>query len=379
MVAAAAALLVVGGAAIASGVGGGGGSSASPATSARSTTTTAATTAAATTTSAAPGTTATPPAPTATFDTSLPVGDPRRLPAPKPGELPGALLTGDGLCVPGLVDLAAPAPPERVALHVPGCVVGQSPSSRLLATSTNTDPEGQPIVVYDTRTGANRTQRRVYGGIGTGPPAVSDAAAVATCVFTGPVVETPRTTLRPKGTCGRIAVDGRIGILQNDRRTLTDAATGRTVVRLAQPVRGDLPVLATSRTGKLIAALAYDIGQAFTMLTIYDDQGRVVTPRRRLTNATRVRAVVLADDGRSLALRSDVGWELFNLQTDNRLRQIGPQPIVSAGVAPDGAWFVAATPVALVFVDAVTLAPKLAIPAQARSVWWLSQLPGRRG
>jgi hypothetical protein len=32
-----------------------------------------------------------------------------------------------------------------------------------------------------------------------------------------------------------------------------------------------------------------------------------------------------------------------------------------------------------VFVDAATLAPKLAIPAEARSVWWLSQLPGRRG
>jgi hypothetical protein len=166
MVAAAAALLVVGGAAIASGVGGGGGSSASPATSARSTTTTGATTAAATTTSAAPGTTATPPAPTATFDTSLPVGDPRRLPAPKPGELPGALLTGDGLCVPGLVDLAAPAPPERVALHVPGCVVGQSPSSRLLATSTNTDPEGQPWTAAEgaSRTTAGRSPTRPRAG-----------------------------------------------------------------------------------------------------------------------------------------------------------------------------------------------------------------------
>jgi len=376
LVVAAAAVLVVGGAALTSGVGDGSGGSAAPATTAEAVTTTAGTSSVPTSGTTATGTA---PAPPATFDTSLPVGDPRRLPAPKPGELSGALLTGDGLCVPGLVDLAAPAPPERVALHVPGCAVAQSPSGRFLATSTDTDPEGQPIVVFDTRTGANRTQRRVYGGIGTGPPAVSDAAAVATCVFTGPVVETPRKTLRPRGTCGRVAADGGIAILQGDRRTLRDAATGRTVVRLAQPVRGDLPVLATSRTGKLIAALAFDVGQAFTMLTIYDSEGRVVVPRRRLTNAVRVRAVVLADDGRTIALRSDVGWELFNLQTDSRLRQIGPQAIVSAGVAPDGSWFVAATPVALVFVDAATLAPKLAIPAAARSVWWLSQLPGRRG
>ena len=363
-----AAVLVAGGAALASGVIGGGSSASpaittAPATSART---------AATPTTSAPATT-----PTTTFDTSLPVGDPRRLPPPQPGELAGALLTGDGLCVPGFVDLAAPAPPVRIALHAPGCAVGQSPSGRYLATSTSTDPEGQPIVVLDTRTGQNRTQRRVYGGLGTGPPAISDGADVATCIFTGPVVEMRRRTLHPKGLCGRIAAGGGIAILQRDRRTLTDAVTGRRVVRLAQPVRGELPVLATSRTGKLIAALAFDVDQAFTYLTLYDSAGHVVAPRRRLTNAVRIRSVVLADDGRALALRSDVGWELFNLRTGNRLRQIGPAPIVSAAVAPDGSRFVAATPVALVFVDAATLAPKLAIPAQARSVWWLPRVPGR--
>ena len=356
---AAAAVLVAGGAALASGVVGGG-SSAAPAV------TTAPATAAATATTTQAAAT-----PTATFDTSLPVGDPRRLPPPHPGQLAGVLLTGDGLCVPGIVDLAAPAPPTRIALHAPGCAVGQSPSGRYLATSTSTDPEGQPIVVLDTRTRQNRTQRRVYGGLGTGPPAVSDGAAVATCIFTGPVVETPRRTLQPKGLCGRIAADGGIAILQRDRRTLTSAVTGRPVVRLAQPVRGELPVLATSRTGKLIAALAFDVDRAFTFLTLYDRAGHVVAPRRQLTNAVRIRGVVLADDGRALALRSDVGWELFNLHTGNRLRQIGPAPIVSAAVAPDGSQFVAATPAALVFVDAATLGPKLAIPAQVRSVWWL--------
>jgi hypothetical protein len=378
VVVAAAALLVVGGAALASGVGGGGGTSASPAT-ATTTTETAATVPATTAPAASvPATTATAPAPT--FDPSLPVGDPRRLPPPGPGALPGVLLTGDGICVPGVVDLAQPEPPQRVGLGIPGCMIGQSPSGRYLAASTSAEPEGQPIVVLDTRTGRNRTERRLLGGIGTGPPAIGDNAAVATCIFTGPVVETPRRTLQPKGLCGRVGAGGGIAILQRDRRTLTDAATGRPVMRLAQRVRGELPVLATSRTGKLIAALAFDVDQAFTYLTVYDRAGRVVRPRRQLTNAVRVRQVVLADDGRALALRSDVGWELFNLRTGNRLRGIGPQPIVAAGVSPDGSRFVAATPVALVFVDAETLAPKQAIRAAGvRSVWWLARLPERGG
>jgi hypothetical protein len=372
IVVAAAAVLVVGGAALASGVGGGGGTPA-PATGTTATASPA--------TTAAPGASApatTPPAPTATFDTSLPVGDPRRLPAPRPGELKGALLTGDGLCVPNIVDLADPSPPQRIALRVPGCTIGQSPSGRYLATSTNTDPEGEPIVVLDTRTGRNRTERRLYGGIGTGQPAIGDNAAVGTCIFTGPVVETLRRTLHPKGLCGRIGAGGGIAILQRDRRTLADAVTGRPVVRLAQRVTGELPVLATSRTGKLIAALAFDVDQAFTFLTVYDSAGRVVRPRRQLTNAVRVRQVVLADDGRALALRSDVGWELFNLQTGNRLRGIGSQPIVSASVSPDGSRFVASTSVAIVFVDAATLAPQQAIPAaEVRSLWWLPDVPGR--
>jgi len=375
VIAGAAVLLVVGGAALASGVvgGGEGGTPAAPVTDVAIAAGTPPTSTAQPATSVAPATSG---APTTTFDAALPVGDPRRLPPPQPGELTGVLLTGDALCIPSLVDLATPAPPERVALHAPGCALGQSPSGRYLLTTTNTDPEGQPLVVIDTRTRANRTARRPNGGIGTGPPAISDTGSVATCVFTGPVVETPQRTRRPEGVCGRIATHGGIAILQDDRRTLRSALTGRTVLRLAQPLRGELPVLATSRTGRVIAGLAFDVRTAFTYLTLYDRGGRVVRPRQKLTNAVRVREVVLADDGRALALRSDVGWELFNLATGNRLRQIGPAPIVSAAVAPDGSRFVAATPVALVFVDVPTLSPKQAIPAEARSVWWL---PGPLG
>ena len=100
-----------------------------------------------------------------------------------------------------------------------------------------------------------------------------------------------------------------------------------------------------------------------------------MTPRQQLTNAFRVRDVQLADDGRALALRSDAGWELFNLQTGDRLRLIGQAPITSAAVSPDGSRFAVATPQAIVFVDAATLAPKLAIPAQVRGVAWLDQVP----
>ena len=352
---------IVAGAAVASGIGRGGDTpSTSPATSPAST---------------PPRTTGTAP-PTATGDLSLPVGDPRRLPFPAPGELRGVLLTGSGICEPGLVDLADPHPPGQLALGAPACAVSVSPSARFLATSTRFEPEGQPIVVLDTSTGSARTARRVGSGIGRGPAVVSDRGAVATCEFAGTVIDTPRATRHLKGSgCGRIALGGRILALRSDRRTLVDATTGRRVIRLAQRVRGELPVLVTSRTGRLIAAFAFDPSAAFTFVTVYDRAGRVVTPRRQLTNGFRVRDAQLADDGRALALRSDAGWELFNLGAGDRLRQIGQAPITSATVAPDGRRFAVATARAIVFVDVDTLAPRLAIPAQVRGVWWLERSP----
>ena len=114
-------------------------------------------------------------------------------------------------------------------------------------------------------------------------------------------------------------------------------------------------------------------------MTVYDRQGRVVTRRRRLTNGCRVRDVQLADDGRALALRSDAGWELFNLETGDRLRQIGQAAMTSATVAPDGKLFAVATAQAVVFVDTATLAPQLAIPARVRGVWWLDKSPTGAG
>jgi hypothetical protein len=311
------------------------------------------------------------------IDPSLPVGDPRRLPLPAPGELAGVLLTGSGICEPGIVYLARPAPPEPLALQAPACAVRASMSERFLATSTRFEPEGQPIVVLDTATGATRTGRRVGSGIGRGPTVVSDRGAIATCEFSGTVIDTAPRALRVKGSgCGRIAIGDRILTLRPDRRTLVDANTGRRVLRLGQRVRGELPVLATSRTGHLIAGFGFDKAAAFTFVTVYDRRGRVVTPRRSLTNAFRVRDIQLADDGRGLALRSDVGWELFNLETGDRLRQVGRSPITGAAVAPDGARFAVATPQAIVFVDVATLAPQRAIPAQVRGLTWLDRAPG---
>ncbi len=365
--------LVVGGAALAAGVGSGDDDGATPEPA------TAEDTAAPTVAPA--GSVATGATGTATLtgvaaDPRLPVGDPRRLPPPAPGELPGVLLTGSGICEPGIVDLADPGPPGQIALGAPACAVERSPSGRFLATSTRFEPEGQPIIVVDTATGSSRTARRVGSGIGRGPTVVSDRGAVATCEFAGTVVDTARRTQRVPGSdCGRIAFGNRILALREDRRTLVDATTRRQVVKLAQRVRGELPVLGTSRTGRLIAGFGFDRDAAFTFVTIYDRQGRVVTPRTQLTNAFRVRDVHLADDGRALALRSDAGWELFNLQTGDRLRRIGQAPITSATISPDGSRFAVATPQAIVFVDVETLAPKLAIPAEVRGVSWLDQAP----
>ena len=368
---AAVAALIVGGAALAAGIGDDDAPTAAPTAAAGSATPTIAPTASVATT-----TTGTATQTGVAIDPSLPVGDPRRLPPPARGELPGVLLTGSGICEPGIVDLTDPGPPGQIALGAPACAVERSPSGRFLATSTRFEPEGQPIVVVDTVTGSSRTARRVGSGIGRGPTVVSDQGAIAICEFAGTVVDGPRRMRRVPGSeCGRVASGNRILALREDRRTLVDTTTRKQVVTLAQRVRGELPVLGTSRTGQLIAGFGFDRDAAFTFVTVYDRQGRVVTPRRQLTNAFRVRDVQLADDGRALALRSDAGWELFNLQTGDRLRQIGRTPITSASISPDGTRFAVATPRAIVFVDVATLAPQLAIPAQVRNVAWLDQVP----
>jgi hypothetical protein len=370
---AAAAVLVVGGAALASGVGSGDDEAPAVETTAAAAT--------AVPTVAPARSVATDAAGTATLpgvaiDPALAIGDPRRLPLPAAGDLPGVLLTGSGSCVPGIIDLAAPGAPGQLALGAPACAVVRSPSGRFLATSTRFEPEGEPIVVVDTTTGAARTARRVGSAIGRGQTVISDRGAVATCEFAGTVIDTGRRTQRVPGSeCGRIAIGNRILALRADGRTLVDATSRRRVITLARRVRGELPVLATSRSARLIAGFGFDKAAAFTFLTLYDRRGRVVTPRQQLTNAFRVRDAQLADDGRALALRSDAGWELFNLQTGDRLRQIGGTPITSATISPDGTRFAVATPQAIVFVDVATLAPQLAIPAQVRGVSWLDRAP----
>ena len=243
---AAMAALIVGGAALVSGLGDDDAPTAEATTNAAAAATPTATLPDAVATDAAGTTTPT----GAAIDPTLPIGDPRRLPPPAPGELPGVLLTGSGLCEPGIVDLAAPAPPGRLALGAPACAVQRSPSGRFLATSTRFEPEGQPIVVVDTTTGTSRTARRVGSGIGRGPTVVSDQGAVATCAFAGTTIDAPRRIRRVPGSeCGRVAFGNRILALRDDRRTLIDATTRRQAVELEQPLRGELPVLGRAARG----------------------------------------------------------------------------------------------------------------------------------
>ncbi len=174
-------------------------------------------------------------APAATTDPSLPIGDPRRLPAPQPGELAGVLLPARGICVPALVDLASPGPPEQLALHVPGCAVAQSPSGRLPRDRHPLRAGGTADRRATTPAPAGTAPRGASTAASArGPPVVSDDGAVGTCEFTGPVIDTPRRTRHRPGTCGRDrARTAGLAILQRDRRTLVDAITGRRALRLA--------------------------------------------------------------------------------------------------------------------------------------------------
>ncbi len=316
-------------------------------------------------------------APAVATTPEFPIGDARRLPLPEPGSLAGVLLTADGACAPSIVDLAAPAAPGRLAIGTPACAVVTTPSGSQLVGATGVDPEGLPVVVLDTASGQTRTARRVHGSAGAGPPVVTDGGSVALCDVDGVHVDDGRRDRTTRGVCARVADGPRVLVLARDRRTLRDARTGRAVIRLARRVSGELPALIASRHGGLIAAFAYDVERAFTYVTVFDRTGAVALPRRRLTNGIRVRQAELGDDGVALTLRTEGGWEVHNLRTGDRLRQVGSTAIVAASVAPDGASVAVATTTAIVIVEAATLSPLFAIPASVRAVAWLERSPGR--
>ena len=290
------------------------------------------------------------------------------------------LLTGSGICEPGIVDLADPGPPGPIALGAPGCAVERSPSGRFLATSTRFEPEGQPIVVLDTRDRpdphcAPRGQRHRPR-----PDRRQRSAAPSRLRVHRHRGRhaAPHAARRRAASCGRIASgDAHPGVLQRDRRTLVDAATGKRWSRWPSGVRGELPVLGDEPDRPADRRRSPSTGDAaFTFLTLYDRAGsrRDAAPAAH-ERLPRARRAARRRRSRRWRCAATPAGSCSTCRPATGCARSAARRSRPPAVSPDGTRFAVATPQAIVFVDVATLAPQLAIPAQVRDVWWLDEVP----
>jgi hypothetical protein len=313
----------------------------------------------------------TPAAPAAT----LPVGDVRRLPKLRPGELQGALLVYVGpRCRPAIVDLAG----LRATIDntmVSACTVEVSPDGTMLAFGP---PGGGTGSVFTARAIVGPTFDSGLQVLPFTPSlvTVADDGAVAVCDGSSVLLARglrvrPVRTFTSAGLDDERCVTGAIGRsvvrLSGDRRRLVDVATGRTVRRLAEPVRRPVLAIAASADGYVLIA---DAADKTHRATVYGPAGDVAIARQLIGPGGETSKVVLAKGGVAVALLTPDGWTITSLADGRTLRAPGNALVTDVAFSPDATAVAATTPNGIVFADVPELTPRSFLELPAVAVAW---------
>ena len=272
-------------------------------------------------------TTAAPPAAVpGTTAPTLPVGDLRRLPKPRAGDL--------GRRAPDLLGRPLPPdhrPPRAARQHqqLAGSAPAASGCRRAAGQVALTQPPPE--------NGELRTETPLQASPprDTGLPYVPGEAAAVTVTDDGTVaicdgrhvlvarhgrVRTARTLTPAAAGFDERCVTGAIGAevvqLADDRRRLVDAVSGATVRRLAAPVRQPVAAIASSSDGDVLVA---DTVDGILQGTVYGPDGSVLISRRPVGRAHTVRKAELARGGTVVALQTENGWEITSLADGHTL------------------------------------------------------------
>jgi hypothetical protein len=334
----------------------------------------------------APDAAAAPPATTAPATTgpattaeAIPVGDIRRLPRPRPGELHGALAvwsTGDCLPVAMHLDRLVST---TVGTMRSGCAVWTSPDDRRMALVPYHAEQVVAARAFADRGGETGLRYTQFD-----PPnvTVADDGSVASCDAThvrvardGKVI-TVRSFFVSEAVnderCTTGAVGASIVRLSADRRHLVDVVSGRTVRRLPRPVPPAVVAIASSADGYVAVA---DGADGPPSAVVYAPSGAVATARRRIGQPGAVGELVVAKGGTAVALGTANGWTVTNLRTGRTLTGPGGSLVLDVAFSPDGTMLAAATLTGIVFARVADLAPRwfLDFPSQAIG-WFPAQL-----
>ncbi len=323
-------------------------------------------------------TTAAPPAAVpGTTAPTLPVGDLRRLPKPRAGDLDGTLLIySAGLCYPIIVDLARLVSTSNS--RIGACNEWVSPGGRQVALTLPPPENGELRTETPLQASPPRDTGLPYVPGEAAAVTVTDDGTVAICdgrhvlVARHGRVRTARTLTPAAAGFDERCVTGAIGAevvqLADDRRRLVDAVSGATVRRLAAPVRQPVAAIASSSDGDVLVA---DTVDGILQGTVYGPDGSVLISRRPVGRAHTVRKAELARGGTVVALQTEHGWDITSLANSHTLAFTpGGFQALDVAFAPDGHAVAAATVHGVVFATLPDLTPRWLIQLPAQGVGW---------
>jgi hypothetical protein len=324
---------------------------------------------------AAAATAATGPAAT-TVAGAVPVGDVRRLPKPRAGDLHGAVVAwSDPQCIPTVLSLDRLVIAKAASTLSPACYVWTSPDDGTLALAQPGDEQ-----VYRTRPIISRGRGTGLTFIPQFDPqlvTVADGGSVAVCdgsrvllsrAAHGHVVRSfEASDAGVDERCITGALGTRIVRLGDDRRRLVDVASGRILRHLAQSVPRPVTAIATSSDGDVAVADGSGDGPG---VTVFGPTGAVIHARHSLGRTGVANKLLLAKGGGGVAFETQEGWTITNLATGAALSKPGDALVWDVAFAPDGRTVALATPAGLLFASLSDLALRWRIGLPSRAVGW---------
>jgi len=318
--------------------------------------------------------------PVATVPTALPVGDLRRLPKPRAGDLEGALtIYSAGLCLPIVVDLGrlvSTSSAQRGA-----CNEWVSPGGRQVALTQPPPEDGVLRTETPMQVSLPRDTGLPYLPGKAAAVTVTDDGVVATCdgrhvlVATHGRVRAVRAFTPAAAGFDERCVTGAIGAqvvrLADDRRRLVDAITGATVRRLAAAVRQPVAAITASSDGDVLIT---ESANGALEGTVYGRDGSVLVARRTVGRAGTVRKAALTRAGTVAALQTEHGWDITSLANGHSLAFTpGGVQALDVAFSPDGTMVAAATLHGVVFATLPDLVPRSLIQLPAQGVGWFPE------